>query len=378
MKVRRFVAHNTQDALSKVRSALGKEAIILQIRRVKEGGFLGLFGRNLVEVTAAVDDDLQDLQKKQSSLVPPVHSITSTVGTNEVKKEIAEVKKLLGQMIQELENNSARTSTYPKVVDRLYKNLVLNEVEENLARKIINETLEHVQPTLWKDETEVSSAIEEIIAKRLLRPKPISFKNNCREKKKIALVGPTGVGKTTTIAKLAAIFSIIEKKKVALATVDTYRVAAVEQLKTYAEIVALPLEIAYTPADLKAALEKHQDKDLILIDTAGRSPLNEVQMAELKAFLEPCSDVECLLVLGATTKQADLWETIQRFNHLSFRGLIFTKLDETQKYGAILNIVNRLKKSLAYVTTGQTVPDDIEVPDPHKIARLILRGKTDE
>ncbi|NLG84211.1 MAG: hypothetical protein GX493_06315 [Firmicutes bacterium] len=149
--------------------------------------------------------------------------------------------------------------------------------------------------------------------------------------------------------------------------------AAVEQLQTYADLMALPLETASTQKQFQDVLRKYEEVDLILVDTAGRSPLNKMAMAELKAFMDACSNIEIFLVMGATTKQTDLWEITSRFGELDVKQLIFTKLDETMKYGVILNVVNRLRKSLAYITTGQDVPDDIEVPDPERLARSILQ-----
>lgn len=387
VKVRRFVANDMQEAILKVKTALGKDAIILHTRKFREGGLFGFFGRDMVEVTAAVEEEpfkppkdsrealnhQENHQKTSgSSLVSSLTEAKEEFTTGEVKKELAEVKTLLGHMVKELEIGVGRGGTYPKHFERVYRILRVNEVEERLAHKLIQGALQRVQPSCWQEPTEISKTVEELISQRLLNPKPIMFKNNS-EKKRIAVVGPTGVGKTTTIAKLAAIFAILEKKNVALATVDTYRVAAVEQLKTYAEIIDVPLEVAYTPKELRSALDKYHDRDLILIDTAGRSPLNEKQMTELKAFLEPTPDLEIFLVLGANTKQKDLQETVTRFSQLPINCLVFTKLDETRSYGVILNVVNRLRKALAYVTTGQNVPDDIEVPDPLKIAKLILQ-----
>ncbi len=376
MKVRRFIANDMQEALLKVKAALGKDALILHTRKFREGGIFGFFGRDLIEVIAAVDDE--DSNHAAEKIRPsgftslPASSFQKEAANPEIRKEIAEVKTLLGQMIEELEFNTSRGGAYPKHFERVYRDLRASEVEEKLAHKIIHEALQQLQPAQWQNPTEIYQTLENLIVQRLHRPQPILFRKTS-EKKRIAVVGPTGVGKTTTIAKLAAIFSILEKKEVALATVDTYRIAAVDQLKTYAEIIAVPFEVAYTPKELQDALAKHENKDLILIDTAGRSPLNELQMTELKAFLEPCNKLEIFLVLGATTKQADLWEAIMRFSQLPIKNLIFTKLDETRTYGVILNVVNRLRKGLAYVTTGQNVPDDIEVPDPAKIAKLILR-----
>lgn len=367
-----------QQALSQVKNTFGSDALILQTRKFRKGGFLGFFGRDLVEVTAAAADEGERHQEPlfveaSSPRDSQRATVPDFIEDFDVKEEIKDIKLLLGEMRADLETSwPADGRTYPGHFKQVYQALKANEVEERLARRIINKAMQELHPSLWDDQDEITATVEGIIVKRLLLPRPIVFKKE-NEKKRVALVGPTGVGKTTTIAKLAAIFSILEKKRVALATLDTYRVAAVEQLKTYADIIAVPLEVAYTPKELQEAVASHEDKDLVLIDTAGRSPLNELAMAELKAFLEPYPELEVFLVMGATTKQADLMEIAARFGELPIDQLIFTKLDETTKFGVILNIVNSLRKGLAYITTGQGVPDDIEVPDPVKLARMIMK-----
>lgn len=379
MKIRRFVANDIQEALAKVKSVMGNDAIILQTRRYRKGGLFGLFGRSMVEVTAAVDEDVPFSKPHLTMPVLSMHDVSTppkSAVEMDVKKGIEELKALVGEMLDGLENKTTANVTYPKNFQRIYNTLVENEVDEKLARKIVSDALELITPSLWQDYEEISRTVEKLIVKRI-HAGPIIF-NKENEKKRIALVGPTGVGKTTTIAKLAAIFAIMKKKSVALATVDTYRIASVDQLKTFADIISVPLEVAYTPLELGEALKRHQEKELILIDTAGRSPLNELQMTELKSFFELYNDVEIFLVLSATTKNADLIETICRFNQLPIKRLIFTKLDETQHYGTVLNIVSKTKKTIAYITTGQNVPDDIEVPDPVKIAKLLLQVKRDE
>ena len=177
----------------------------------------------------------------------------------------------------------------------------------------------------------------------------------------VALVGPTGVGKTTTIAKLAANFALFEGKSVGLITIDTYRIAAVEQLKTYSEIINLPIEVVYTAADLKRAFQKLSDKQLILIDTAGRSQKNKQQIRELKHFFNGRPLNETHLVLSANTKLEDLLETADSFKELGVNRLIFTKLDETNSLSNVIEVAERLRIPLSYVTTGQSVPEDIEV-----------------
>lgn len=189
--------------------------------------------------------------------------------------------------------------------------------------------------------------------------------------KAIALIGPTGVGKTTTIAKLAAHYALVEKKKVGLLTVDTYRIAAVEQLKTYSQIIDIPVAVAYTPAEVLPAIAQFQGFDLLLIDTAGRSQKNIMQVGELKAMLEPLQ-CETHLVLSAQIKESDMIEAAERFSAARVDHLLFSKLDETSSYGTLLNVADKTGIPLSYFTVGQKVPEDIETADGGRLAEMIL------
>ena len=193
----------------------------------------------------------------------------------------------------------------------------------------------------------------------------------------VALLGTTGVGKTTTLAKVAAKFVLEQKTDVALITADTYRISAVEQLKTYSDILELPLEIVYNPAELTASIERHRDKDLILIDTAGRSQHNDYQMRELEEFLRVNPRIEKHLVISATTKFTDAKHIMNKFEQVEPDKIIFTKIDETASLGMIINLLHDKKYSLSYITTGQSVPDDIDRASSDVLANLLLK-KVDE
>jgi flagellar biosynthesis protein FlhF len=188
----------------------------------------------------------------------------------------------------------------------------------------------------------------------------------------VALIGPTGVGKTTTVAKLAARFALLEGRRVALVTSDTYRLAAVDQLYRYGELMRLPVREVSSPAKVRAVLDDLGDMDLILLDTAGRSQHDDMKMNDLGLFLDAARPDETHLVLSGTASYRNLADAVERFSHFDVDRVLFTKLDESASCGLLLNVLLRLNKSLSYVTTGQSVPDDIEVGDPFKIARLII------
>ena len=195
-------------------------------------------------------------------------------------------------------------------------------------------------------------------------------------KGKVALVGPTGVGKTTTIAKLAGRLALVEKKKVGLITIDTYRIGAIEQLKTYAEIMNIPFKVVITIKEMEEAIESMSDCDVILIDTTGRSSKNTMQISELRAFIEKADPDFVNLVVSATTKNKDIKNILNGYSDLGYDSIIITKLDETTVYGSIYNIAKRSNKPISFVTVGQNVPDDIKIPEKEELARFILGEET--
>ncbi|HLK57747.1 MAG TPA: flagellar biosynthesis protein FlhF [Chthonomonadaceae bacterium] len=251
----------------------------------------------------------------------------------------------------------------------LYQRLMDMGVSKELARELM-EDLPDV--AAWKEQAQLplaESALRELIARRVASGGAIKLTPG--KLKAVALIGPTGVGKTTTIAKLAAHFALVECKKVALLTVDTYRIAAVEQLKTYSQIIDIPIRVAYSHAEVMPAVAEFADYDLLLIDTAGRSQKNIMQVGELKSLLEGLG-CETHLVLSAPIKEQDMLEAAQRFSAARVDRLLFSKLDETSTYGSLLNVADRTGIPLSYLTTGQKVPEDIEIADGVKLATLIL------
>ncbi|MZP30551.1 flagellar biosynthesis protein FlhF [Heliobacterium undosum] len=434
MRVKRFVAPTVQEAMNKMKQEMGKDAVILHTRKIKEGGILGLFSREMVEITGAVEDStviareaaprepvgLAKANEPQGLLrsgepsgngeplrLPPLvnpsgpsraggtlRPIDVTAGAGHapggdiakkgesegktsqgvIDTELKQMKMLMGEILGRLHEGDANL---PVDLHTAHKRLVENEVDETLARQIIRQIFENNDgQNDWNPERVrrlVLAQLESILG----QPQPIFIPESGKSQEVVMMVGPTGVGKTTTIAKLAATFSIVNRRKVGLITADTYRIAAVDQLKTFGDIIGVPVDVVFTPQALRSAIERHKDKELLLVDTAGRSHKNDSQLEELAAYVEQSQPSHTILVLSATTKFKDLLQITEGFSRMNIDRYLFTKLDETNHYGSILNLIHKTGKPLSYVTTGQNVPDDMEVADPKKLSNLIY-GETNQ
>jgi flagellar biosynthesis protein FlhF len=264
----------------------------------------------------------------------------------------------------------------PPALLSLYGDLVANDVEPMLALRLCEFAQralleqEGHEDALSLDGEKARLYLRRVIADFIPVAAPIQLEPG--KTRVAALVGPTGVGKTTTVAKLAAYAQLHLKQKVALVTLDTYRLAAVDQLQEYARILQVPLHVALTVEDLRSALRFYQDRSLVLIDTPGHSPKDEEVLGQLRGFLDELPNCETHLVLSATTKPRDLTEIAQRYDQLKPSRLIFSKLDETSTYGPILGTLVRVKKPLSYLGTGQEVPEALEMATSRRVADLIL------
>ena len=360
MRVKRFVADTAQQAIARVKRDLGNDALILHSRPFKEGGFLGLFAKKRYEVLAAIDNKetmqipsaakqpvAEEDEEKQRQLFQP-EPTTIMPELEKVKKELSEIRMAIEGVTAQVRSGVPATEKAAATADT-----DATPEEQAVADKPDTEFTPDTPDTPGTPGTS-----QKDLDGVLIKTYPIRLGSRPTV---VALVGPTGVGKTTTIAKLAANFALFEGKSVGLITIDTYRIAAVEQLKTYSEIINLPIEVVYTAADLKHAFQKLLDKQLILIDTAGRSQKNKQQIRELKHFFNGRPLNETHLVLSANTKLEDLLETADSFKELGVNRLIFTKLDETNSLSNVIEVAERLRIPLSYVTTGQSVPEDIEV-----------------
>lgn len=357
MEVKRYRGENMQEAMFKVKADLGSDAIILHTRKFKEGGFLGLFGKEMVEVVATIEDEVHNTKDKEKQ---------------KVESELNQVKQMMGNVLQKLEENKLQSSynNLPENLKEVVDKLLAQGITDELITEILIGVNDKLGPKEIEDKEIIMSSFAEEIKTRLNPVSPITLSD--QESKVVAFIGPTGVGKTTTVAKLAADFNLRKNKDVGLITADTYRIAAVEQLKTYSEIINVPLEVVYNSTELEQALDKFAAKDLVLVDTAGRSQNNEMHMSELDALLAKIDVAEKHLVLSAITKFRDLLDVILSFQQIGLDKFIFTKLDETKDLGMLVNIIDQFDAELSYITNGQNVPEDIEVFKPEKIVNSLL------
>jgi len=493
MKIRKYTAQNAQEAIAKVKLELGGDAFIINTRKVRQKGILGIMKKPLVEVVAAIDEQAQAKSRRvagqirehneksvaagvsndvfaqfqsqlkagrengaealaiqrDASAAPavtreagaapavnpgaelsaelaaapiaqpaarldarreagaapaaqrgaigaaareayakrgPEPRAAEAVGgeggqaeggrSEDLGAKIANIESMLSKVYREVAISSKvagggdeRQAPLTNMLRLFYNNLVKNEVEPEFSLDII----ERVNDALREGEnaSDAASALYKEITAALGKPEIINVRRD--KKPTVAIfVGPTGVGKTTTIAKIAADSALNRNMNVAMITADTYRIAAVQQIKTYAEILGIPLAVIYSPGELKQCVAEFADKDLILIDTAGRSHRNRAQFDELRELVREADADEVFLVLSSTTSVKNGREIIRNYNFLNEFKLIFTKADETPVFGAMLNARLLTGKCLSYVTVGQNVPDDIEVASVDRIARNLI------
>lgn len=403
MIIKKYEGATENEAIMKAKEELGGGAIIMNIKTTRPRGIFRMFRKTVVEVTAAIEDRvtasagteetreekvqkaakvIEDTLRKQkqvqekeqksapSAIEKKLDDLADMLEKQMVseKKEEAEEEKKEGA--DEVENANSRNK---KIRDLLYNQFIANEVKEEYAHMLV-EDVENIP--------EKEEALDAILAKvyqrivlKLGQPMGIELKNQ-KKPRVCFFVGSTGVGKTTTIAKIASIFKLEKKAKVALITSDTYRIAAVEQLKTYANILSVPIRVVYSAAEMKKTLNDYASYDLILVDTAGRSHKNKKQCDELSELLNSvdAESREVYLVLSATTKYKDLKQVVAIYKDMADYRIVFTKLDETSCYGNLLNVRMDTGAPLSYVTCGQVVPDDLGMLNAQTIAKQLLGG----
>ena len=362
-------AYSHREALEKIRQKYGDQAKILTHRTIRIGGFLGLFAREGVEITGYVANELpkrkaMDLEEEKKKILSAVQVTPkiSDVSLKEVLKEVQAIK-------EKLEAPPSRKLESHPTIQRIEELLKENDFTESYIRRLVERMKKEFSLEQLENFDAVQDQVVEWIGESIRiyqekdRGTPIVF----------IVVGPTGVGKTTTIAKLAALYGISASRpnKVRIITIDNYRIAAKEQIETYGNIMGIPVACAETYTDLKKFLALYQDVDRIFIDTIGKSPRDFVKLAEMKELLEAASGRATVhLAISATTKAADILEIMGQFEPFGYSSVIITKLDETSRVGSIISTLAERGKAVSYFTDGQRVPQDIEWATP---VRLLMR-----
>ena len=320
----------------------------------------------------AIEKRLDSLQNLLENQFRKENEVVTTTKENALRAgETADGEKKEGSNKGETDPQTAEMDRFLKL---LYNTMMDNEVDEKLANEIIREADRNRKP-----KTTMDFLLSTIYQKMILHfGKSEGIVPSAKGAKVIFFIGPTGVGKTTTIAKVASSISVNQKKEIAMLTTDTYRIAATDQLRTYASILGVPFRVVYTAEELAIAVEDFSDCDYIFVDTAGHSHKNEELLEHQKEFLDTVktmAESQSFLVLSATTKGKDLKKIVDNYRSIADFQLIFTKLDETSSLGNLYNIRLYADAPIAYITTGQNVPDDIEVFNAQKIVKLLLGGK---
>jgi flagellar biosynthesis protein FlhF len=437
MNLRTYRARTMSDCLAEVKKDLGRDAVILHTRHYKVGGWLGFGGRPMVEITASDGVNVVPRERKSAPVgrvaaakayggpgssgksavseadepfsparffaermatvaeAAPTAAAAQVSAAQEVarlaiapapaaagvssamEQELAAIKKMVGQVLQ-----CSRPSAGNSMPEALFQDYV-KLLESEVASEIADEIVSGVRDELTAAELADGQIVHQTVLRRLaaIIPTEDSAGAGAPAGRKldsrpltIALVGPTGVGKTTTVAKLAATYKLRHGKKVGLVTSDTYRIAAVDQLRTYAEIIGLPLKVAMSPQEMASVCHSLGDCDVILIDTAGRSQKDSGRLEELRQYIAAANPHETHLVLSSAASESVLVEAAQRFAQVNPDRVIFTKLDEAVNFGVLVTVARKVSLKLSYVTTGQEVPDHIEVGQSERLARLLLDG----
>ncbi len=429
MIIKRFQAKTEQEAVENAKKELGPGVVIMNVKNVKKKGLFAMFKKNMVEVTVALEEENErtpmpaktapakseaavqrtvqnDVQSQPEKSPVPLTAleqlalvqerelkeqrereeaqknlVAAAANTVALEEKLDNLENLLKQQIDG--NDAAKDvkseepvedSEQMKFIKLLYNTMIDNEVHEKYANQIIEEVEKGAKPNMPFD-----YFLTNVYQKMILKFGKSKTIEPAQEGPKVVFfVGPTGVGKTTTIAKIASKFCVEEKKKVALLTADTYRIAAAEQLRTYANILEVPFRIIYSDKEVEPIYHEFKDFDYILVDTAGHSHHNEEQRMNSKLMIHSLDDVaqtEVYLVLSATTKYRDLVSIADTYREMTDYTLIFTKLDETTSLGNLLNLRLYTEAEMSYVTCGQNVPEDIELFNPQATVKQILGGK---
>lgn len=402
MIIKKFVGKTEEDALNAAKKELGEGIVIMNVKQVKAKGLFASFRKKLVEVTVALEEEKE---RNTPTKAEQINAALTASASRPVEKTLSDEARMIEQKLENLQNllesqmkaaeKQVASEEEEKVADKegspdltdadfadseltrytklIYNTMIDNEVDEKYANQLINE-----MEKVYKQNLPIDNVLAGIYQRMILKfGKPAPISPAAEGPKVVLFMGPTGVGKTTTIAKLASRYIVEEKRKVALLTADTYRIAAAEQLNTYATILQAPFRIIYTKDELADAVKYYHDFDYIFVDTAGHSHQNAEQiqaMKDLIATVENVAEKQTYLVLSATTKYSDLRKIADKYSAITGYHLIFTKVDETFCVGSMYNLKMHTGASIAYVTSGQNVPDDIETFNPQSTVKQLLGG----
>lgn len=406
MIVKKYTGKDETEAVMKAKDDLGSNAVVLNVRTMKQRGLAKVFKKDFVEITAALEEkdfaqnvnnnkptfsrvSSEAIKKQQSqiNLLADDRADTNAPKQSEIlEKKLDSLHDMLRNQIVKEEETDKKEDSKPAVrpennanfksLKLIYNKLLENEVSEKYANAIINDI-----ENSMKKESNLDSILASVYQKIILKfGEPEAIEDDDR-RKIVFFIGPTGVGKTTTIAKLASDFKLTRSKSVAMITADTYRIAAVEQLNTYASILDVPVNVIYSPSEIVESIEELSDYQMIFVDTAGRSHKNAEQRDEIIEMISNVrnsgidADIIIFLVMSVTTKYRDMVNICDAYKSLNTYRLLFTKLDETDSVGNILNIKLYTGAPISYTTCGQNVPDDIESVDVQKLAKSLLGGE---
>lgn len=406
MIVKKYTGKDETEAVMKAKDDLGSNAVVLNVRTMKQRGLAKVFKKDFVEITAALEEkdfaqnvnnnkptfsrvSSEAIKKQQSqiNLLADDRADTNAPKQSEIlEKKLDSLHDMLRNQIVKEEETDKKEDSKPAVrpennanfksLKLIYNKLLENEVSEKYANAIINDI-----ENSMKKESNLDSILASVYQKIILKfGEPEAIEDDDR-RKIVFFIGPTGVGKTTTIAKLASDFKLTRSKSVAMITADTYRIAAVEQLNTYASILDVPVNVIYSPSEIVESIEELSDYQMIFVDTAGRSHKNTEQRDEIIEMISNVrnsdidADIIIFLVMSVTTKYRDMVNICDAYKSLNSYRLLFTKLDETDSVGNILNIKLYTGAPISYTTCGQNVPDDIESVDVQKLAKSLLGGE---
>lgn len=432
MIIKKFTAKTEEEAVKQAKAELGETIVIMNVKNVSPKGLFGFLKKAQVEVTVAKEEESERYPymggakkaSEEANLRETFRQVAKAAGMDRTAEEFLEKEeksaavrgggfdrrlddvelppargeepeeshKLLVEKLDSLQNmiekklqaeeetpkppseEPEENSEMVRFEKLLYNTMLDNEVNEKYANQIIDE-----MEKSSRDNQPFDHALADVYQKMILKfGKAVPIKKDGKKPRVIFFVGPTGVGKTTTIAKLASRFRLEQKRKVALLTADTYRIAAAEQLRTYANILEVPFRVIYSVEELQGGVKDFKDYDFILVDMAGHSPHNPALRESMNAFLnglEEGTEREVHLVLSATTKYKDLLNIVEAYKEIGDYKIIFTKLDETTTLGNLLNLKLHTGAGLSYITCGQNVPDDIEIFNPQKTVKQLLGGR---